>query len=116
MRYSVRILRRAAREVDEILHFISEVRQAPAGAASWFRAYEKALGRLARSPDAFSLAAEDEYVSEAIRECLFKTRRGKPYRLLFTIVGNEVRVLHVRGPGQDFLTAEELDLPGDPSA
>lgn len=113
MTYPVRVLRRAAHEVDAIVRFISEVRKAPSGAVSWLRAYEKALRRLADSADHFAIAVEDAYVVEEIRECVFKTRHGKPYRLLFTIVGKEVRILHVRGPGQDFMTADELDIgPG----
>ena len=38
-----------------------------------------------------------------------KTRRGRPYRLLFTLDDCEVRVLHVRGPGQDLVSADELN-------
>ncbi len=37
-----------------------------------------------------------------------KTRRGLTYRILFTISGQEVLVLHVRGPGQAHVTPEDL--------
>jgi len=54
------------------------------------------------------LAVESDYVDFEVREVLFKTRRGLVYRALYTIRGDEVFVLHVRGPGQDFLSAEQL--------
>ena len=43
-----------------------------------------------------------------IHEVLFKTSKGNPYRLLFTIVDDEVLVLRVRGPGQDYVSENEL--------
>jgi hypothetical protein len=39
---------------------------------------------------------------------LFKTRRGKRYRLLFTIEGMDVFILRVRGLGQRSLRRGEL--------
>ena len=44
-----------------------------------------------------------------VRHMTFKTRRGRPYRLLFTLADREARVLHVRGPGQDLVSADELN-------
>jgi hypothetical protein len=54
------------------------------------------------------LAVESEHVDAEIREVLFKTRRGLVYRLLFTIRQSHVFVLHVRGPGQDWIGSDEL--------
>ncbi len=49
------------------------------------------------------LAPESELFPEEIRQYFFKTRRGRPYRLLITITNSQVQLLHVRGPGQDLL-------------
>jgi hypothetical protein len=53
-----------------------------------------------RNPYVAALAPENEFVAREIRHIVFRTRHGRPYRALFTIVGNEVRILRVRGPGQ----------------
>jgi hypothetical protein len=50
------------------------------------------------------LAPESAEVDYPVQQFLFKTPRGRKYRILYTIVGDEVRVLHVRGPGQDVIT------------
>jgi hypothetical protein len=34
---------------------------------------------------------------------LFKTRKGLYYRILYSIFKTRVVVLHVRGPGQEFV-------------
>ena len=48
-----------------------------------------------------------------IREVFFKTSKGNPYRLLFTVLDDEVLVLRVRGPGQNYVAETELpDLTG----
>jgi plasmid stabilization system protein ParE len=108
MSFRVRVLRRADREVQEILRFIGEERNAPEGARAWYRAYEAALDRLARVANTLGLAPENEFVDYEIRQILFRTRKGKTYRGLFTIVDDEVRLLHVRGPGQDVMTKEQM--------
>jgi plasmid stabilization system protein ParE len=107
MKFRVRTLRRAERDYREIMVYIAE--RSKEGAAAWARAFDKALLRLEELADTFPLAPEDEYVDFEVREILFKTRRGLVYRALFTIRAQEVLILHVRGPGQDFLTADELN-------
>lgn len=80
-----------------------------AGAAGrWFQAFEAAAKGLPRSPQSYALAPEDEFVDWEIRQFFFKTRRGRTYRGLFTIVENEIRVMRVRGPGQALV--EPVDL------
>ena len=66
---------------------------------------------MALDADKRALAPESEHVDYEIREVLFKTRKGNPYRILFTIQGNEVLVLRVRGLGQDFVPEEQLPTP-----
>jgi hypothetical protein len=47
-------------------------------------------------------------VKRGIRQTLFKTPRGRTYRMVFTILGSDVRVLAIRGPGQAPLTRNDL--------
>ncbi len=111
MRFRVKLFRTATREVDQILDWLIRRQKAPEGAKAWFRAYEDAIARLRLTADQQSLAPEDELVDFEIRQMLFKTRRGRQYyRIIFTIVGNQARVLHVRSPGQDLVPAEKLVL------
>lgn len=106
MNFRIRILRRARRAYNQILAYIAE--RSPSGATAWGNAFDAALERLEESADTFAVAWESEGTGLVVREVLFNTRRGLTYRILFTIAGVEVLVLHVRGPGQAPLTPDEL--------
>lgn len=106
MTFQVNLVPRAAEDVDEILGWIR--RRSPSGAETWKRRWMAVLDDLARSADRASLAAESDDHREPIRQILFKTRRGRFYRALFVIRGNLVYVIHVRGPGQNLLSVDEL--------
>ena len=108
MIYTVVVPRKVEREIDTIADYIAK--QSKSGVVSWLTAYEKALDTLRNRPEACSLAPEDEHFDhQDIRQHLFKTRKGKLYRLVFRIESpNIVRLLAVRGPGQDFVPADEL--------
>lgn len=113
MSFRVKVFRTAVREVDEILDWFIRQQKAPTGAEAWYRAYNVALAKLREFADQQSLAPEDEFADFEVRQVLFKTRRGKRfYRLVFTIVDDQVRVMHVRAPGQDLIPPEKL-MPGD---
>jgi plasmid stabilization system protein ParE len=112
MRFTVRALRRAERDYNTILEYIAA--RSSTGAAAWARAFDKALARLEDHADACPVAAENVHVDFEVREILFKTRRGLIYRVLFTIRDHDVLILHVRGPGQDFMDADEIAQPIEP--
>ena len=62
-------------------------------ANQWIRQLRKVVSQqLAVVPNAFPLAPEDDEFSEEIRQMV----AGR-YRILFTIKGRKVHVLHVRG-------------------
>lgn len=102
MTYRKRILRQAEAELREIFWWIEE--RSPDGAARWLDAFEAAVGHTLRDPFALPLAPEDQFAHNEVRHFVFKTRRGRRYRAIYTVVDDEVRVLHVRAPGQDVLT------------
>jgi plasmid stabilization system protein ParE len=104
MKYKIVVLRQAEEDVQTIFDWL--FRRSPAGAQSWYRAFEQALDRLETEADRFSFAPERQFFPDAIRECFFKTRAGRRYRILFVIATTQVRVLHVRGPGQQFVMPE----------
>jgi plasmid stabilization system protein ParE len=106
MKYQVIALRRAEADVRHIARWIAQRSQQ--GADSWLDAYEQLLIRLAEQPDSCAAAAEDSQCSVPLKQALFGTRQGRIYRAVFTIVGDQVRILRVRGPGQPPLQDDEL--------
>ena len=61
--------------------------------------------------DAFeALAPENAFVEPEIRQLIFG-RRQAAYRALFTIAGNEIRVLHIRRATRDWATPDDLSTP-----
>jgi plasmid stabilization system protein ParE len=104
MGYEVVLLRRAQTDFDAILNWLSI--NSPAALERWFDSYEKILERLEREPLSFGYAPENEILASSVRHALFRSGRNSVYRLLFLIADNQVRVLRIRGPGQDFVHVE----------
>ncbi|MCI0358509.1 MAG: type II toxin-antitoxin system RelE/ParE family toxin [Planctomycetaceae bacterium] len=105
MTLHVVVTRRADADIHSIISWLAN--RSESGARSWFQALEATLDWLAENAGSCGLAPENDFFADEIRQHLFKTRRGRPYRLLFTIAGQQVRLLHVRGPGQDLVRPEQ---------
>jgi len=69
------------------------------------------LRSLTESPGGRARAPEAELVGRDVRQALFKTRRGRIYRVLFIVVDDMVHVVAIRGYGQDLATLDDLELP-----
>jgi plasmid stabilization system protein ParE len=109
MKYKLVVLIRARRDLREMYDWIAE--RSLRGAESWLAAFDRATKRVLHAPDSFRVSHEcHERPDVVLREYTFKTRKRLVYRGLFTIEGNEVHLLRVRGPGQDDLTADEIPL------
>ena len=98
MTYEVRVLRRAWQDLDDITTHIAE--RSPEGAARLLRRFDDAMEQLERNPFIAPIASESTQLGEEVRYIIFRTKSGRKYRAMFVIVGEEVRVLRVRGPGQ----------------
>lgn len=109
MSFQVSLSDNARENVDAILTWIGQ--RSPQGAATWADRWDEVLESIAEFADSCSRAPESDYHNDDIRHKVFKTRRGKPYRALFVIRGDNVIVIHVRGPGQDLVPENELDIP-----
>lgn len=81
--------------------------RSPQGAAAWEEAYEACLARLEANPLQFGLAPEHGHFEFELRQFLFRTRSGKPYRGIFRIDGETVTILRLRGHGQAAVDPEE---------
>lgn len=84
----------------------------PDGALRWVDAFDEALQSLETDPHR-GLAPESEGHDEEIRQRIFKTRHGLPHRILFVVRGNVIHIIHVRGPGQDVMARDKVELPGE---
>lgn len=106
MKFNVSVSGRAWADADRIFKWI-ELRS-PTGSIRWNDAFVAAILSLKNEAEQHALAPEDTKLRRNIRQCLFKTRRGQQYRLIYTIVGADVRVLRVRGPGQPPITTGDV--------
>lgn len=102
MSFRIRVLKQAADELQEIYDWI-QIRS-PEGAENWLEALNKAAERVLVHPRSFPAAPEDEFVAYDVRHFFFRTRSGRKYRALFTVVAEEIRILHLRGAGQDLMS------------
>jgi plasmid stabilization system protein ParE len=109
LKFNAHLLWRAERDIDHIVAWLNE--RSPQGAASWLRAWDQTFARLESSADQHGLAPESEGHSLEIRQIMFRTRKGRDYRALYTIRGSDVYVMHSRAPGHDLVPADELQLP-----
>jgi plasmid stabilization system protein ParE len=106
MKYRVIVLPEADQNVDRIYLWIAK--QSPEGAKRWYLRFLETVESLRENPQTHGFAPENEFVKPEIRQIIFRTKRGLLYRALFRIVESEVQILHVRGPGQDLLTQDDL--------
>ena len=105
-RFVVRLLPQARKDADHIYAWLTA--HSVAGGKNWLSAFVHALRTLEHEPLAHGFAAETALRKLDIRQKLFKSRRGRVYRVLFLVVDNEVRIVRLRGPGQPPLRAREL--------
>jgi plasmid stabilization system protein ParE len=88
------------------LDFINE--RSPEGAQRWWDAFRAAATRAISHPEQCPFAPENSLVDQELRQFFFKTRRGKKYRAIFMIAGDELLILRVRAPAQGPLAGDEL--------
>ena len=72
-------------------------------AGQWFNAMQKAADSLSQLPFRCPLALENSLVDEVVRQLLFEQ-----YRILYTVIGDTVYVLHIRHQRQESLTQEDF--------
>ena len=72
-------------------------------AGQWFNAMQKVVDSLSHLPFRCPLATEDSLVDEVVRQLLFQQ-----YRILYTVRGDTVHILHIRHQSQESLTQEDF--------
>lgn len=83
----------AQRDIADARLWIRE--RDPGAADRWFDGIYDTIGSLELFPERCPLAPESKSLNAEIRE-IFHGRRQHKYRILFTVTGNTVHVLHVR--------------------
>lgn len=106
MAFQVLLLRRAQTDIDSIYTWLAK--RSARGAANWYAAFLDAAAALERDAEFCAAAPEAKRLRLDLRQRLFKTPRGRAYRILFMIVGMQARVLRVRGPGQASLKSRDV--------
>jgi plasmid stabilization system protein ParE len=108
MKFQVHELCKAQADIRSIVGWLAE--RSPQGAKAWVRAYDEMVRRLEEQASSCGPAEEAEEFELDVRQALFKTRRGRVYRALFIIEGQQVYLLRVRGPGQAPIQSDELGM------
>jgi plasmid stabilization system protein ParE len=103
MTYHVIIQPQAEAEIEAA--YLWKRDNAPQAAARWFAEIVEAINSLDQFPSRCPLAPENEHFAQEIRQLLYGPRNDV-YRILFTIQGDTVHVLHVRHGAQQHLTED----------
>jgi len=104
--YDVIIEPRAERDIDAIITWIAEENEH--AAIQWYERVREALQSLGQFPERCPLAPESSMVPGEVRQLLHGKRRGM-YRILFTIRGKKVHVLHIRHGARDWVDPRTLE-------
>ena len=88
-------------------YFLRAAEKAPLAAERWLDRFESAIASLSVHPQRCGLAPENDAVEPEIRQLLFG-RPGSVFRVLFTVAGTEVQVLHIRRAVMDTATQAEI--------
>lgn len=94
MAFRVEQTQRAKRDLDAILEWLLEHEAGETG-LRWFRRMKEAIDSLSELPHRCSLAPENADFPFEVRQLLYGSKPSV-YRILFTISGDRVIVLHIR--------------------
>jgi addiction module RelE/StbE family toxin len=89
MSYRVIITARALGDLTEIRDYIAK--RSPTNAAKFLEKILDEFDRLETNPDGFAIAPENDSVPYTFRQIIVK-----PYRILYTVTGTRVEIMHIR--------------------
>ena len=94
MAFRVEVSLEAERDAEGILEWLLSQQTGQAG-IDWFLALDDAFASLAQFPERCPIASENPRFPFEVRQLLYG-RKPHIYRILFTIAGDTVQVLHIR--------------------
>ena len=108
MKYRIEISSIAEAEADGAFLNLSQL-ASPAKASQWYGGLLESIESLSVMPTRCSLARENKYFTQEIRQLLYGRGRNS-YRILFTILEigelHTVRILHIRHSSQQAIGEE----------
>jgi len=108
MTYEVYLAERAQKDLAAAHDYIA--RYAPETAELWHANFLRSLLKLEKNPESRPSAPENGEFPFHLRQYTFRGKSGKANRALFAIVGDQVRVLAIRRPGQPLVTPEDIGV------
>lgn len=94
MAYRVIITPRAEADLQAIYRYYQKA--APQAARAWLKGMRRTIKTLTKYPERGRLAQESHFFREPIRELLYGRGNRGTYRILYTVRGSAVFVLHIR--------------------
>lgn len=79
-RFTVVILPQAESDSQQIYDWLYKM--SPQGAETWYQAFVEAVEDIAQQGDIYGLAPEAEHMKRVIQQKLFKTPKGRVYRIV----------------------------------
>lgn len=109
MAFEVELTSTAAMEVEEDLEWLSQRNQE--AAKRCLEGLLAAFKSLEQFPERCAIAPENEAFAEEIRLLVHEFSKQRKYRILFTVSGQTVYILHVRHGARKLIGVS--DLPSD---
>jgi plasmid stabilization system protein ParE len=106
MKYRIVVSTRAEQDRDRAFEWFS-AHYSQDFADRWYEGISETIHSIAQNPQLCHRARENQSVSFDLYEVLYGKRRNK-HRILFTLEGNAVVVLHIRHSAQRDLTEEDF--------
>lgn len=102
MKYRIEISSTAETEADKSFLQLSQI-TSPEKASQWYAGLLRLIQSLSQMPKRCSLARENDYFSQEMRQIIYGKGRNA-YRIIFTIIEEKevstVRILHIRHAAQ----------------
>ncbi len=109
MSFRVELTAGAYADLDRLMARLEERSSATAADRLSTRFYE-ALDRLESRPLSCGVAYENRYFPVEVRHLLFEVWKGKPYRALFIVQDDLVKILCIRAPGEKPVKPKDVEL------
>lgn len=110
MKYRVVVTGPAKRDIRESVSWWRSNRST-AQAERWYEKIIPAIATLTENPHRCPISPETDLLPSGLRQLHFGLRRKVTHRIVFTVVGSEVRVLRVRHVAQQDLDPDDLAPP-----
>jgi plasmid stabilization system protein ParE len=109
MSFRVELTAGAYADLDRLMVWLEE-RSSQAAADRLSARFYEALDRLESRPLSCGLAYENRYFPQQVRHLLFEVWKGKPYRALFIVQDDVVKILCIRAPGEKPVKPKDVEL------